>query len=43
MREGLAQKAKRVAIGERKGREMAKGHRKGDTALGCHGYQKAAD
>lgn len=42
MREGLAHESKGLDIRE-KGRGTAKGHREGDSAVGCHGYWKAAD
>lgn len=42
MREGLAHESKGLDIRE-KGRGIAKGHREGDSAVGCHGYWKAAD
>lgn len=43
MREGLAHESKRLDMREREGRDIAKEHREGDSAVGFHGYRKAAD
>lgn len=42
MREGLAHESKRVDLRERLG-NIGVGAQRGESAVSCHGYQKAPD